>query len=955
MLGLIAGEIIGSPYSKENIGDINGIFFPLFEENRVMDPKTYRERVYRPAPGHLTEALLGASLRDGDFSGLDPKSPGEALCGAVVIGRADALLKTDFGEHSRSLEQYLRWFPEAMREDITRASDAAYRLERKLGADIGSRLGIVHGQPRPEVLSALLRGQLREDPEKDGTYIMGEGRADDAYALDAAFLALSGSRSWEEAVRRSVALGGDSSLVAALTGGLAEIEYGGVPENIAYRARALLSPEQQRRLDETEKTLRRLGEVTPESPARESGEEATLISVLSLPGRARVYAVPEERRDIESAILKLNPDSVIVGREGLERMAERLGTRRDSEGNILDGTYIDSERPEVHQVYFRMKDGKLYSPSNLPDAKGFAQLDRRIKARSEFASFREKALQIRDEQERKVGHNPEEGHLRFATAWHLGVERDRVVLYKGPTAYGEFGLDSRGRMRVDTNTVGGRFGGEYLEAALDNQRVFFRNDGPAEVLSKIMEKCLDAGFVPDGEGVVKSNMELMMEDLAREETLRKAVPISEEDLKERTAKTKARYDYGTSSEAKTFDEALYGSLHRGAVFTVGHSNLEMEEFIRNLRRNGITTVRDIRSWPQSKAFPQFCQQELKDSLEREGIRYIFNGDVMGGHVRRTEFPSAAEGVTFTLSAGGYAQRTRENAESADLTVAFAADFNTAGERLTEKAAKGKIIQIPLAGGNADPKAIASDILSCMTDREKSTHLKVNIAGNGMQTFAAHNISQNEVDAIVAGTLKELTESGVNIRSIVSGGQTGADEAGILAAKALGIPAEVHAPKGWLMRGPDGKDVFSERGFKERFAQMPPKDLSNEEMTGTEGFKKTYDEIVAAARKGERQALMCSETSPTDCHRFACLGYALYHPSLAGRRYDPVEVQHIKRDGTTISQEALERKVCRDHNIEYAEKNLPGIMRKMEERNRAPKPEARAVRPSRPQDLKRRRR
>ena len=953
MLGLIAGEIIGSPYRKENISDINGIFFPLFEENRVMDPKTYRERTHRPAPGHLTDALLGASLREGDFSGLDRESLGEALCGAVVIGRADAALKTDFASHEESLERYLRWFPERMRGDITRASDAAYRIGRRLGSSLDEMLALRYEQPKPEVLSALLKGQLKEDAEKDGTYVMGDGKADDSWALEAAFLALRESRSWEEAVRRGVALGGDSSLVASLTGGLAEIAYGGVPENVAFRARALLSTEQQRRLDDAEKSLSRLGEVTSETPAL--SEEATLISVLSLPGRARVYAVPEERRDIESVILKLNPDSVVVRREGLEMMLERMEVRRDRNGSILDGTYIDSERPEVHQVYFRMKDGKLYSPSNLPDSKGFAPLDRRIRARSEFAAFREKAVQIRNEQERKVGHNPEEGHIRFATAWHLGIERDRVLLYKGDTAYGEFGLDEKGRLRVNTNTVGGRFGGEYLQAALDNQKVFFKSDGPAEVLSKIMEKCLDAGFVPDEDGLVKSNMDLMMEDLSREETLRKAVPISEEDLKERTAKTRTRHDYGLSSEAKTFDEALYGSLHKGAVFTVGHSNLEIDQFIANLRRNGITVVRDVRSWPQSKAFPQFCQQALKESLEKAGIKYVFNGDVLGGHVLRKDFPSEAEGVRFTQSTGGYAQRTRENAESAGLTIAFAVDFNTAGEKLTAKAAEGKIIQIPIESGAADSQALASDIISCMTDAEKNTALRINIAGNGMQTFAARGISQEDVKAIVSGTLKELTAQGVNIRSVISGGQTGADEAGILAAKSLGIPAEVHAAKGWLMRGADGKDVFSERAFKERFAAMPAKDLSYEETSLCEGFRKAYDEIVASARKGERQALMCSETSPTDCHRFACLGYALYHPSLAGRRYDSIDVQHIKRDGSTISQEAIERKVCRDYNVEYSEKNLPSVMKQVEARQRSPKPENKTAHQTHLQDWKQRKR
>lgn len=165
----------------------------------------------------------------------------------------------------------------------------------------------------------------------------------------------------------------------------------------------------------------------------------------------------------------------------------------------------------------------------------------------------------------------------------------------------------------------------------------------------------------------------------------------------------------------------------------------------------------------------------------------------------------------------------------------------------------------------------------------------------------------------------------------------------MAAKALGIPAEVHAPKGWLMRTEDGKDVFSEYAFKERFVTMPPRDLSYDEMARTEGFKKVYDEMVTDSRKGERQAVMCAETSPSDCHRFACVGYALYHPSLVGRRINPVDVQHIKRDGSIISQEALERKFCRDFRVEYTESELPAVMKRIGERIQHPRPEDKAIR------------
>ncbi len=938
MIGIIAGEIIGSPFRKENLPDINDIFFPLFEDRRVMDEKTYRERTYRAAPGRITEAVL--SLGDDINAFLSSETHlGEAMCQAVVIGRMDARHRMSFDEHAASVASFARFFPESMHPHITEAADAAYRLERKMGSGLYERMGLVN-PPNAEVVSAMLKGQLI--PERDGTYVPGDGKADESVALQGAFCAVGQSRSWEEAVRRAAALGGDSALVAALAGGLAEIAFG-VPETISYRAMEYLDRNRQDILRRSENRLPGDGGEQREfrSPV---AEQETLISVLSLPGRAKVYAIPEGRPDIERTIRKVNPDSVFVSAEGMARVVERLESRRGADGQALGGTFIDSERPELHRMYFRLKDGKLYSPSTLPEGRGFTPLDVRLKARNEFAAFVARASEIRDAQERKVGHDPAAGHLRFSSAWYLDIERDRVRLFKGDTAYGEFGLDEKGRMRVNTNVVGGRFGGEYLEAALDNQRVFHKNDGPAEVLARIGEKCLDDGFIPDEERAVKTNMELMIEDLALiQGDIPRAEPVSQDEMAERKAETRVRHDYGASSEAQTFDEALYSSMHKGAVFTIGHSNLDMDAFVANLRRNGITVVRDVRSWPHSKAFPHFNQEELKGALEKAGIRYIYNGDVMGGHIRRTELPSEGDGVRFTLSEGGYAQRTRENASRADLTLAFAVDFSTAGEKVTEQAAGDKLIQVSLSRDSLlEAAAKARSVFDCLTPQERSSILTVNIAGNGMQTLAARGIGQKEINAYVHDFLGVLQDMGIRFGGIISGGQTGADEAGIVAARALGIPAEVHAPKGWAMRGADGRDLFSEYAFKERFITMPAKDLSYEEMTRTDGFRKVYEEIVSDARKGERQAVMCAETSPTDCHRFACIGYALSHPSLVGRRFNPVEVQHIKRDGSIISQEALERKMCRDAAVEYNEKGLQGVMRKAAERIQHPKAAEKAI-------------
>ena len=160
MIGIIAGEIIGSPYKKENIPDINRIFFPLFEDNRVIDPKTYRERSYKAAPGRITDAVLKLSGNSEAFTVSKPDK-GEAMCQAIVIGRTDARFKMPFDKHEESVSSFLRFFPESMHNDIVDAADAAYRLERKTGGSLFEQMGQMN-PPRPEVTSAMLKGYLLE-------------------------------------------------------------------------------------------------------------------------------------------------------------------------------------------------------------------------------------------------------------------------------------------------------------------------------------------------------------------------------------------------------------------------------------------------------------------------------------------------------------------------------------------------------------------------------------------------------------------------------------------------------------------------------------------------------------------------------------------------------------------------------------------------------------------------
>ena len=66
------------------------------------------------------------------------------------------------------------------------------------------------------------------------------------------------------------------------------------------------------------------------------------------------------------------------------------------------------------------------------------------------------------------------------------------------------------------------------------------------------------------------------------------------------------------------------------VFTIGHSNLELEEFLSILSRHGVHNVCDVRSRPASFRFPQFNREALEVNLRDAGFRYEFLGESLGG-------------------------------------------------------------------------------------------------------------------------------------------------------------------------------------------------------------------------------------------------------------------------------------------------------------------------------------
>ena len=113
-----------------------------------------------------------------------------------------------------------------------------------------------------------------------------------------------------------------------------------------------------------------------------------------------------------------------------------------------------------------------------------------------------------------------------------------------------------------------------------------------------------------------------------------------------------------------------------SIFTIGHSTHPIEEFLALLSQHQILALADVRSYPSSKRWPQFNQDELQRALERVGIEYRWMKSLGG---RRTSKNTDSPHVAWQIPA------FRAYADYAD-----GEDFRTGLEELITLAERKRI-------------------------------------------------------------------------------------------------------------------------------------------------------------------------------------------------------------------------------------------------------------------------
>lgn len=91
-----------------------------------------------------------------------------------------------------------------------------------------------------------------------------------------------------------------------------------------------------------------------------------------------------------------------------------------------------------------------------------------------------------------------------------------------------------------------------------------------------------------------------------------------------------------------------------SVFTIGHSNRTLTEFVDLLRNAQVSMVVDVRSFPRSRANPQFNRDTLPDELANWQIGHQYVEELGGRRKRSQEIPTEVNAFWENQSFHNYA-------------------------------------------------------------------------------------------------------------------------------------------------------------------------------------------------------------------------------------------------------------------------------------------------------------
>jgi len=149
------------------------------------------------------------------------------------------------------------------------------------------------------------------------------------------------------------------------------------------------------------------------------------------------------------------------------------------------------------------------------------------------------------------------------------------------------------------------------------------------------------------------------------------------------------------------------AVDKSTIWTVGHSNHDIETFLDLLSRHRIEVLADVRSSPYSGYASHFNKETIAGPLQEQGIQYLFLGDLIGGRAEGDEFYDERGHVRY----GKIAQSEK---------------FRQGIRRLTDGAAR---YRVALMCGEEDPADCHRRLLIGRVLRERGVRV-MHIRGDG---------------------------------------------------------------------------------------------------------------------------------------------------------------------------------------------------------------------------------
>ena len=171
------------------------------------------------------------------------------------------------------------------------------------------------------------------------------------------------------------------------------------------------------------------------------------------------------------------------------------------------------------------------------------------------------------------------------------------------------------------------------------------------------------------------------------------------------------------------------------VFTIGHSNRPLDEFLELLRESDIEQVVDVRKLPGSTKYPQFNSGALKESLAENGITLIRLEGLTGRRPVSKDVPFEVNAWWENRSFHNYADH------------ALSAEFSEALEEIWSAASRTALMCSEAVWWRCHRRIIADHLLAR--------------GGEVLHILGKHQVNEAELSqGAVVGSDHEVTYPGV---------------------------------------------------------------------------------------------------------------------------------------------------------------------------------------------------